>query len=77
MCPLNVYKKKKKEKKLDCKKKNILLSQLLFNLTLKTKYNNCQLCLICQLCFFSLYLFWLMVCIFYVFYLRINVTTMN
>ena len=33
MCPLNTYKKKKKENKFDCKRKrkNILLSQLLFS----------------------------------------------
>ena len=58
MCPLNTYKKKKKEKKFDCKRK-ITFFYLNFSLiaTLRNKDND----FLSQLCFLSLYLFWLKV----------------
>ena len=68
-CPLNMYKKKKKEKKFDSKRKRTFF-YLNFSwiATLKNEDNN----FLYQLCFLSLYLLWLTACIFDFFCLRIT-----
>ena len=55
--PLNMYKKKKKEK-IDCKKRTFFYLNFSSITTLKNKDND----FLCQFCFLSLYLFWLTAC---------------
>ena len=55
-CPLNTHKKKKKEKKFDCRRKRTFFYLSLSSIaTLKSRDND----FLCQLCFLSLHLFYI------------------